>query len=536
MRLSAIAVFAAGLLALWIPTSHFGESPGFKLTADQARAPADVFLRAQGIDPGGYRHVTYPEVHWDGDDSLAAKYFLEHGPVSAAARLFQQYRPVEYWATRYFQSLEKEEFLVTVHPENGRVMGYSHQIPEERPGADLAPDAARRIAAAFAAAHGLDVGAMDLKESQSEKRKARRDFSLVWEARPGDRRSVDQTRYRVAIGVDGDRVTSMRTYWKIPESFERSRDRQNFISIAVLAIRIAAIAGGFVFGLWMLIRQIKQGLVPWRRTLLLAVVPTLAVAVGLLLPLRATLYRSYQTFVPLETFEVTTCAVLAMGVAFAFVMYGAAVAFLLSFFPESAAAFRAARRRVLGLDAGLLLLLAAGMWLLCRQWGAVLTDRFPAWALLDVGSPGLIGSPAPAVAAVAGAVPSVFARGAILAILALVLRKLPRRWMLAPVALLAICGTVSGDVRTPGEFALEYAAAFAAAACALAFCLWFARDNHLAYALVLGAMGLQPALAELFGNGNAALQMQAWAVAAVLVAGAAWAAGPGLARFAAARN
>jgi membrane protease YdiL (CAAX protease family) len=530
LRLAAVAIFVVGLATLLVPTSHFGDSPGFKLTADQARAPADAFLRAQGVDPAGFLHVTFPRDHWGGDDTLAAKYFTERVPVSAASRLFEQYRPVHHWATRYFKPLEKEEFLVTVHPETGQVMTFEHQIPEDRPGADLAPDAALRIAAAFASAHGLDVGTMDLKESQSEKRKARRDYSLVWEARPGDPRNVDEARYRVSIGVDGDRVSSMGANWKIPESFERSRDRQNFISIAVLTLEIAFIAGGIVFGLWMLIRQIRQGLVPWGRTLRLAVLPTLATAAGVLLSAHMTLYRNYQTSIPWETFAVMIWLSLAMGVAFGFLVYGAAAAFLLSFYPESAGALRLAQRRVLGLDAGVLLLLGIGLWALSSQVGAILTDRFHAVALVGVGSPNLIGDPAPAVEAVANAVRSVFARGAILAILALVAQKVPKRWMLAPLALVAIVAMVSDDVRTPGEFALEYVVAFVGVGCALLFCLRFARNNYLAYTLLLAVLALRPALAELLGSGNAGLEMQAWVLVALMAAGVAWAVGPGLVR------
>jgi hypothetical protein len=409
-------------------------------------------------------------------------------------------------------------------------MGFNHEIPEDRPGADLAPDAARQIAAEFAAAHGLDVAGLDLKESEAEKRKARRDYSLVWEARAGDPRNVDEARYRVALGVDGDRVSSMRSYWKIPESFERSRDRQDFISIAVLAIKISAIAAGVVFGLWMLIRQIRQGLVPWRRTLRLAVLPTVMTAVGLGLSLHVTLYRGYQTFVPFETFVVTTSVVLAMGVAFAFVMYGAAAGFLLSFFPDSVAALRPAPRRAMAVDAGVLLLLAFGLWHICHQLAEVLTDRFHTLAILGVDNPALIGLPAPAVEAVANAVRSIFAQGAMLAVLALAVQKLPKRWMLGPLTLLAVCALVSDEVRTPGEFALEYLLAFAGIACALTFCLWFARNNYLAYAMVLGMAAIHPALAELLHSGNAGLEMQGWAVVAVIAAGIAWAVGPGLVR------
>jgi len=47
---------------------------------------------------------------------------------------------------------------------------------------------------------------MDLKESSSEKKKARRDYTLEWEARAGDPRNLDEAHYRVHIEVPGPRV------------------------------------------------------------------------------------------------------------------------------------------------------------------------------------------------------------------------------------------------------------------------------------------------------------------------------------------
>ena len=151
MRLAAVAIFAAGLLSLLIPLSRFGESPKYKIPAEQARAGADAFLKQQGLDAAGFRHLTYPATHWSGDDSLAGKYFLERRPVSFVSRLFERYRPVQHWLTRYFKSLDKEEITVSEHPETGRVLGFTHTIPEDRPGADIAEDQARQIAFAFAA-------------------------------------------------------------------------------------------------------------------------------------------------------------------------------------------------------------------------------------------------------------------------------------------------------------------------------------------------------------------------------------------------
>ena len=152
-------------------------------------------------------------------------------------------------------------------------MGFTHTIPEDRAGADLSSEAAHQMAAQFATAHGFAVDGMDLKESDSEKRKARRDYTLVWEARPGDARNVDETHYRVEIDLCGDAVCGMHQYWKTPETFQRSRDRQNVLSLSVSTLRLASTALGMVFGIWMLIGQIRRGAVPWRRALRLASIP-----------------------------------------------------------------------------------------------------------------------------------------------------------------------------------------------------------------------------------------------------------------------
>ncbi len=93
--------------------------------------------------------------------------------MAAASRMFARYRPVRFWLVRYFKSLDQEEAQVAVHPETGAVLGFQHVFPEDRAGADIGDDAARGIGAAFAAALGQDTGAMDLKESRSEKKPKR---------------------------------------------------------------------------------------------------------------------------------------------------------------------------------------------------------------------------------------------------------------------------------------------------------------------------------------------------------------------------
>ncbi len=526
-RLAAVLLLAAGLASLLIPVSRFGESPTYKIPQEQALASSDEFLKAQGFNTDAFKHVTFPASNWSGPDSMAGKYFLERRPVDYASRLFEQNRPIERWATRYFKSLDKEEVAISVQPETAKVLGFSHTLPEDRPGADIPDDAARPIAMAFSANHGWDLGGMELKESSSEKKKARRDHTLEWEAPAGDPRNVDEAHFRVVAQVAGDQVVQLRSYWKLPEAWERAREQQNLISIAVLALRFGTMAAAIVWGLILMIQNIRQGLVRWGLTIRIAVPATLLTAVAPLLSMQLAM-QNYPTAIPLETYQATIYIVVLMSVVFGFLLVGGAAALLTSFYPDCTAAFRAPNRRLLGLDAAVALLAAAGIGLLLHQCEAWLMDRFHAQALFSIGSPDLIVSAAPALAAIANAVRSTIFYGSMVGTVALIARRLPKRWMQLGAGLLAVFVLMPTDIRTPGELAFEYGIALVTGAGMLLFCYRFARNNYLAYAVVLWALSLRGPLGELFGTSLAAMHVQGWIIAAVLAGSVVWAVLPGL--------
>jgi hypothetical protein len=119
---------------------------------------------------------------------------------------------------------------------------------------------------------------------------------------------------------------------------------------------------------------------------------------------------------------------------------------------------------------------------------------------------------------------------AALAVIVIGVRKAPKRWMLVPLALLALFMLLSTDAHTPAEFALQYGLAFARAGAYALFCLWFARNNYLAYALAFWMMALRAPLVELFGTANPALHLQAWIITAALPLAVVWAVYPAFLR------
>lgn len=511
--IAAFAILAVGIAAILIPVERFGEKPAYRVSEPQALAAADAFVRSRGLDPTSYQNVAAPAVHWDGDDELAGKYMLERSSLASASSMFERYRPIQHWVVRYLKPLSQDEILVTVQPENAQVMGFRHALPEDDPGADLAEPEARTLAVGFASAFQWNTTGMELKESRSEKKKARRDHTFVWEARPGDPRNVDEARFRVEVQVAGGAATSARGFWKLPETFVRSRERQNFVSISAVVLRIAVLAGGLVIALYVLVQRIRAGAIPWRPTLRIAIPVAVLSIVAPLLSLRQMLLN-YPTAVPLETFRAMMFLVVLVSMLFAFVMMAAAAAMLTSSYPDLLASLRPGNRRALARDAAVALTAGVGLGLLAHALSAILTERFPALALLSIGPPSLIASLAPSVAAAASAARSVIFFGGILATAALLLSGRVVLALAIPFALM------SGDVRTPGEFALQYVTALAVVAAGVAFCRWFARGNYLAYAVALWVLALRGPLAELYDSPR---QPHFWILGAILAAGLLWA-------------
>ena len=529
-RLAALAAIVAAAAIAFVPVDKLGSRPRYELPEETIRAAAGRFLSELGLKADSYRVVAFPADHWAGPDSLAGKYMLERRPLARVKELLERHRPVHHWMVRYYRPLEKDEVGVSVHPETGHVLGFSHQLPETQPGDDLPPEKARELASAFAAAHGTDVGTMELKESTSKLRKARRDYTLVWEARDGNPRNVDEARYRVEVTVSGSQVTGWRGFWKIPEAFERARSERNVISIVVLVLRIAGMIALSILAVWLLVDATRKKELRWGRAIRWAV-PLAALGVlGALLSL-SQIYSNYDTAIPLGTFQTTMAAGLVMTAAGLVLFLSIQVALLLCIEPDGPEWLKQATRRAAGMDALLfaglaVALAAAGLTLrsLAQSW-------FPALALPRVGTPEVIVSAAPALASVASAAGETLRMLATIAVIAAFVRMMGRRWLLAAAAGLVVLGGMApSEVHTAGEFVFHYALSLVEAAVVVAVCLVVARRNLLAYMLAAWALSLGAGAAELFAQHNSRLAWHGGVVAAVLLVTVACAVYPSLAK------
>ncbi|NWG12337.1 MAG: CPBP family intramembrane metalloprotease [Acidobacteria bacterium] len=262
-----LAIFTAGIALAPLKAPRYGDSVAFRLPKQAAEDAARKFLWQQGHNTADYKVVTQPK---DRSDPSALQYVYTVVGTHGLNSIYGEAVVPAAWSVRFFKPLQKEEFRVDVDPGNGRVVAFQHLLPEEAPGADLPEAQAQQIAQRFLEDGKLDLGQFELKETKSEKPKARRDTDFTWEAKPGTRGAAGEARARAQVGIKGDKVGVWTRYFKVPEHWQRARERQNVYSLSVLGIRILLIVVLFAVAALMLVRGTRQGTIQWRRAALVA--------------------------------------------------------------------------------------------------------------------------------------------------------------------------------------------------------------------------------------------------------------------------
>jgi hypothetical protein len=215
----ALVVAAASLAVSIKYFSRAFPEATLNLRVDRAGSAriAESFLQARGARLEGYRHAGIFEY------SDEAKLYLER--TQGLARMDELTRgPIHLWrwSHRWFKPQQKEEYRAKVTP-TGEVVGFEHEIPEDKPGANLEATAARRIAESFLAdVMKRDPGGLEFVEAESEKRPARTDHVFTWKQKSVN---LGDGSLRLEVEVFGDDVGGYREFVKIPEQWSRDYER-----------------------------------------------------------------------------------------------------------------------------------------------------------------------------------------------------------------------------------------------------------------------------------------------------------------------
>ena len=301
------AVLGVAALAL-VKAPRAGDPIEIRVNAAQAERASVDYLRARGVPVERYRRVTWLE---NGIHETATEYLQEHGGVAAATRIYRGPVPVVFWHTRLFQPLKKEEYAVWVTPD-GRVFRHAHQLDEKAPGARLEKPEALARAERFLAENGSRTGVTlseyRLVEDNLEKRDARSDHTLVWEA---NAKLLADATHRITVAVKGDEVAGPRHWIKIPEQWERKHTRPTLFTILPVVLIVAL----SLVGLGFFARAIPRTRLHWRMHVGIGGAAALLQLVNLVNAYPA-FFESYTTSIPWSTSQVLFAVSGLIGVLF----------------------------------------------------------------------------------------------------------------------------------------------------------------------------------------------------------------------------
>jgi len=227
------------------------------LAVDRAGAEtiADAALKSRRIELGAdWTRVSSTRLaSQDANSWLWHKFVWREAGEPTYARLMGSWLAPPLWDVRYARfdtgdvADRAEEWRVTVDGA-GNVRQVRHALPEQRAGAALSQDDARKLAAKeLALRFGLDAASLREVSAEQSQRPARVDWQFTWVDPRVDAGAAGGGEARAIVGIAGDEVSSYGRYIFVPEDWQRTERarsaRLRLVKMAVaLAMIIAAVA------------------------------------------------------------------------------------------------------------------------------------------------------------------------------------------------------------------------------------------------------------------------------------------------------
>jgi Type II CAAX prenyl endopeptidase Rce1-like len=485
----------------FIPVYQFGKGIVLRESPQDALGIANGFLRRRQIDPATYRHVVWVS---DNIDPLALRYLVERKSLERSDQIYRQATRLALWHVRYFRPLQKEEYLVFVDPVSETVFGYRHVLDEDAPGASLTSEQARELGAEAMRQHGYQVEDFDLQDSQAKERKAREDYTLVWQAKPGDPRNVGDAHYRLEVDIAGDQVVGFLRFFKLPEEWVREQQSNRLSNFALIGASILMAIAFVAAGLILFVSRVRSGQMPWKRSAKFGVLVTILFLLSTLnqFPL---FDRAYNTSNPLSLFYVQVAVSvivipLLMGLL-AWLVLGLAA----SFYPAAWGLWRGSARRVWRRDALVAGILSVAVGAGLARLEALLTNLCHAYAPIKYNLfPETFNTISPALGFFLPILVRCLVYAALAGLAILVVRlgwKLRAWWLWVGIALLLV-SLGPPQAHSLAAYAVAWAGNFIPLLVAVAGVGLFLRDNLLAYVLVIFCGQVAQPLLKSFSQPN----------------------------------
>ena len=495
---------------LLIPVYRFGQGIKVGVWRREAIGRADQYVDAQGVEvertvfPTGQRIQAYKRVAWlqPNVDEKALRYLLERRSIEEADRLYRSATRLLLWHVRYFRPLEKNEYFVHIDPSDGAVFGYSRVLDENAPGASISPDEARTLAERAIAEHGYPISGFELQESSSQQRKARKDYTLVWQAKPGDPRNVGEARYRLQVEIAGDQVIGFSRYFKLPEQWLREVESSRLINSILTGLRV--LLGGVLIGAVVLlfVTQVRQGKIAWRPAVMVGAALALVMVLSELNQLPV-VDETYSTSLPLATFRLFVAVSYVIVPLLVGLVFWLLVGLATSLYPDAWQVFRARARQLWRRDVLVAIIVSVAASAATNHVLALLASRFHAYSAIEFGgAAGLFNGSWPGPGSFLGGLEGALGAAVLAALVIFVIRyaRATGAWWLWTGGLLLLVNLGPAGAHSVAEYAVGWTMHFVPVAITVGIMATFLRGNVAAYLGTAFSVAIMQPLVTLFAQ------------------------------------
>jgi hypothetical protein len=220
-----LALLIVFLLIKFIPVQNIGEFYNYPVPRSEIKQTAIEFLKGKGVDPDNFRNTLVLENNYN---RLTGKYILEYSSVKKLNSILARHlnNPV-VWKMRFYRPLEKEEYIIYIHPGEKKVVGFDHLIPEDAAAFSLDKDGARFRSEEFLLGSGYQLSDFTLVEDYSRQLQNRKEYTFIWESKEGHPANVEQATLRLKTIISGDDVSAYSIFYKIPEEWRHRKTQKS---------------------------------------------------------------------------------------------------------------------------------------------------------------------------------------------------------------------------------------------------------------------------------------------------------------------
>jgi membrane protease YdiL (CAAX protease family) len=523
----AAAITGACVLVALIPAYEFGDGIKVRTTRPDALRAADQYLAQRAVEPGTFHRVAWLD---ENVDPSVLRYLLERRSLKESDQIYRQATAPLLWEVRYFRPLQKEEYLVFVDAQTGKVFDYQHEVDEDSPGASLASEDARKLAEQAIEERGYTPTDFKLVDSTSNKRKEREDYKFTWKANAGDRRNVGGAEYRLDVDIAGSQVVGFRRFFKLPEDWERAHNATRLPNVVLSVLGYLLLAGLVCGVLIVFVQQVRSHQIPWRPAAWVGVAVFVLMALSQLNGLLPAMDRVYPTSIPLSAYHLMVVIELIIAPLLAGMLAWLLVGLAASLYPDAWRILRASARRIWSLDATMAVAITIAVAAAIHQVNAVLTVRLHAYAPVSLELvPGGLDSLGPGAGAWLGALLVGILLPAVASVLIWIVRQgwRMRSWWLWAGALLVIVRMGPSGAHSLPQFATGSAMSALPALAILALVAFIYRDNVAAYVGAVFAVEVTDPLVALISQPVAFYRWQGVLLAVLSAAFLWWLLAPG---------